>query len=88
MDLSESNPQDFPAFQRAIDKRFFIRFGNAGNLLKIIKSVTLPGSNMALFISDGNQVRIMTESHNCVQGIHLVKLIFKLIILTLQGHVI
>ena len=71
MDLSENNPEDFPAAVRAENKRFFVRLSSGANFLKIFKNVTLQGSNTVLFITGGDSksVTIMCENNRCVQGI-------------------
>ena len=68
MDLAEKNPVS--AAVRAEDKRFFVRLSSGVNFLKIFKSVTLPSSNIVLFITGGDSkaVTIMCENQRCVQG--------------------
>ena len=64
----EENPEHFPAAVRAEDKRFFVRFSSGMNFLKIIKSVTLPSSNIILFITGDNQIQLVSEDQTFVQG--------------------
>ena len=67
----EMNQSDFPAEERGLNQRLFIRFDKTGDFYKIFKSVTLPDSPMAMFITNGDNksLTIMCEKDRCIQGI-------------------
>lgn len=69
MEIDESNPDDFPDLNRAVEKRFFIRMASGVHFMRIFKSLSLSSSSLLLIVCDeGDKVTFLSEYQKCIQG--------------------
>jgi len=65
--MNEANPDDFPAEQRAMDKRFFCRVAHASTLVQMLKGLLISSNCMVSFVINPDGLTLITEYQQCIQ---------------------